>query len=202
MRTADLILPLAFDRSEAILPGFGYRCVARLKPGVTIEQASSDIARLVPVWMNSWPTVPGVSPKVYEKWRITPALRPLKQDVVGGVGGVLWVVMGTIGMVMLVVCANVANLMLVRAESRQQELAVRAALGAGRGRIIRELLVESMALALAGGALGVGLAQAGLRWLVSIGPGNLPRLSEIAVDGRALGFHFGASRCSREFCSV
>ncbi len=185
---ADLIVPLAFDRSQAILPGFGYQCVARLKPGVTIEQASADIARLVPVWMTSWPMVPGVSPHVYEKWRITPALRPLKQDVVGGVGGVLWVVMGTIGMVMLVVCANVANLMLVRAEARQQELAVRAALGAGRGRIIRELLVESMGLALAGGALGVGLAQVGLRWLVAIGPGNLPRLSEIAVDGRALGF--------------
>ncbi|HTS50530.1 MAG TPA: ABC transporter permease [Bryobacteraceae bacterium] len=186
--TADLILPLAFDRSQAMLPGFGYECVARLKPGVSMEQASADIARLVPVWMRSWPGAPGMNPRVYENWRITPALRPLKQDVLGGVGSVLWVVMGTVGMVMLVVCANVANLLLVRAESRQQELAVRTALGAGRGRIVRELLSESMLLALLGGALGVVLAQAGLRWLVSIGPGNLPRLNEIAVDGRALVF--------------
>lgn len=194
--TADLILPLAFDRSQAMLPGFGYRCVARLKPGVSMEQASADIARLVPVWMRSWPAAPGLNPSVYENWRITPALRPLKQEVVGGVGSVLWVVMGTIGMVMLVVCANVANLLLVRAESRQQELAVRAALGAGRGRLVRELLSESMLLALLGGALGVGLAQAGLRWLVSIGPGNLPRLNEIAVDGRALVFTLGVALLS------
>ena len=193
---ADLILPLAFDRSAAILPGFGYRCVARLKPGVNIEQANSDIARLVRVWMRSWPAAPGIDPRVYEKWRIMPALRPLKQDVLGGVGSVLWVVMGTIGMVMLVVCANVANLMLVRAEARQQELAIRAALGAGRSRIVRELLSESVLLALIGGALGVALAQAGLRLLVAIGPGNLPRLSEIALDARALGFTLAVSLLS------
>jgi predicted permease len=193
---ADLILPLAFDRGKAMLPGFGYQCLARLKSGVTIEQASADIARLVPIWMTSWPTVPGVNPRVYENWRITPALRPLKQDVTRGVASVLWVVLGTIGLVMLIVCANVANLMLVRTEARQQELAVRAALGAGRGRISRELLVESMLLALIGGALGVALAEAGLRLLVAMGPGNLPRLSEIAVDARALGFTLGLSLAS------
>jgi len=89
---------------------------------------------------------------------------------------------------MLIACANVTNLLLVRAEARQQELAVRAALGAGWGRIVRELLLESVMLGLMGGALGVLLATAGLELLAAIGPANLPRLSEISFDGRALAF--------------
>jgi predicted permease len=108
--------------------------------------------------------------------------------VIGNVGNVLWAVMTTIGMVMLIACANLANLLLVRAEARQQELAVRAALGAGRERIAREMLLESVLLGFIGGALGVGLAYAGLRLLAAIGPANLPRLSEISLDVRALGF--------------
>ncbi len=170
------------------LAGFGYQGIARLKPGVTIEEASADVARMVPIWMNSWSNGPGTNSRVYETWRITPALRPLKQEVTGNIGSVLWVVMGTIGMVMLIACANVANLLLVRAEARQQELAIRAALGAGWGRIVRELLLESLVLGLIGGALGVALAYQGLRLLVAIGPANLPRLSEISIDARALAF--------------
>ena len=111
-----------------------------------------------------------------------------KQEVVGSVTDVLWVVMATIGLVMLIACANVANLLLVRAEVRQRELSLRAALGAGRGRIVRSLLVESVLLGLMGGALGVGLAYAGLRVLLAIGPANLPRLSEISLDARTFGF--------------
>jgi predicted permease len=191
-----LIVPTAFDRGKLLLPGFGYRCVARLKPGVTIEQAEADLARLVPVWMSSWPAAPGINPRIYENWRIAPAIRPLKQEVVGSVGNVLWVVMSTIGIVMLIASANVANLLLVRAEGRQQELAVRAALGAGWGRIVRELLVESSLLGLIGGALGLGVGYAGLRLLVAIGPGNLPRLAEISIDGKALGFTLAVSLLS------
>lgn len=190
---SDLIVPLVFDRSKLTLPGFGYRCVARLKPGVTIAQAEADIARLVPTWIDSWPAAAGINPRVYERWRIAPTLRPLKQEVVGSVGKVLWVVMGTIGMVMLIACANVANLLLVRAEARQHELAVRAALGAGWVRIVRELLTESMLLGLMGGALGVALAYAGLHFLVAVAPGNLPRLGEISVDAHALGFALAVS---------
>jgi predicted permease len=193
---SDLILPLAFDRAKVILPGFGFDCVARLKPGVTIARADADIARLVPVWMNSWPAAPGINPHVYEGWRITPAIRPLRDEVVGSVGSVLWVVMGTIAIVMLIACANVANLLLVRGEARQQELTVRAALGAGWSRIVRELLLESMLLAMGGGALGLVLAYAGLNFLVAIGPANLPRLSEISVDARALAFTIGLSLIS------
>jgi predicted permease len=184
----DLIVPLAFDRSRATLPGFGFQGIARLKPGVTIAQASADMARMVPIWMRSWPAAPSVDPRVYESWRIAPALRPLKQDLVGNVSSVLWVLMATIGIVLAIACANVANLMLVRAEGRQQELAVRAALGAGRGRIIRTLLLESVLLGLMGGALGLGLAHAGLRALVAMAPSGLPRLSEISIDFWALAF--------------
>jgi predicted permease len=101
--------------------------------------------------------------------------------------------MGTIGMVMLIACANVANLFLVRVEARRQEFAVRAALGAGWRRIICELLLESVLLSFLGGALGLGLACAALRGVVSLGPGNLPRLAEVSVDSRALAFTFGLS---------
>jgi len=184
----DLIVPLAFDRGKVILAGFGFHGIARLKPGATIAQANADITRMLPIWMDSWSNGPGTNGHFYEKWKITPLLRPLKQEVVGNVGELLWVVMGTIGLVMLIACANVANLMLVRVEARQQELAVRAALGAAWTRIVRGLLVESVMLGLLGGVVGVGLAYAGVRFLVAMGPANLPRLEEISIDARTLGF--------------
>ena len=184
----DVIAPLAFDRAKVTLAGFGFHGIARLKPGVTIAQANADITRMLPIWMDSWSNGPGTNGHWYEHWKITPALRPLKQEVIGNVGELLWVVMGTIGLVMLVACANVANLMLVRVEARQQELAVRAALGAGWMRIVRGLLVESVMLGLMGGMVGVGLAYAAARFLVAMGPANLPRLGEISIDARTLGF--------------
>src|SRR5216684_35355 len=184
----DLIVPLAFDRRKLILAGFGYHGVARLKPGVAIAEANADMTRMLPIWMDSWSNGPGSNPHIYETWKITPTIRPLKQEVLGNVSEVLWVVMATIGLVMMIACANVTNLLLVRVESRQQELAVRAALGAGWTHIVRGLLVESVLLGLMGGALGVGLAYAGVRFLVASGPANLPRLTEISIDARTLGF--------------
>jgi predicted permease len=186
----DLTVPLAFNRGELILAGFGFHGIARLKPGATIAQADADLARMLPIWMDSWSNGPGSNPHIYETWKITPMIRPLKQQVIGNVGELLWVVMGTIGVVMLIACANVANLLLARVEARQQELAVRTALGAGRARIVRGLLVESVMLGIMGGLVGVGLAYAGVRFLVAIGPSNLPRLNEIAIDARALAFTF------------
>ncbi len=186
----DVIVPLAFDRGKLILAGFGYHGIARLKPGVTIAEANADLTRMLPIWMDSFSNGPGSPPHIYETWKITPMIRPLKQEVVGNVSEALWVVMGTIGLVMLIACANVTNLLLVRVESRQQELAVRAALGAGRQRIISGLLVESVMLGLLGGIVGLGLAYAGVRFLAAVGPANLPRLSEIFIDARTLGFAF------------
>jgi predicted permease len=184
----DLILPLAFDRSRVILAGFGFNGIGRLKPGVSITQANADLTRLLPVWMDTWTNGTYGGGRWYENWKIRPAIRPLKQQVVGNVGDVLWVVMGTIALVMLIACANVTNLLLVRAEARQQELALRAALGAGTARIIRGLLVESVMLGLMGGVLGVVVAYAGLRLLAAIGPANLPRLNEISMDARSFAF--------------
>src|SRR5215471_4228414 len=196
---ADLIRPVRFERSKLVLAGFAYLGIARLKPGVTIAQANADIARMVPIWMDSWSNGPGTNSRLYATWRITPALRPLQQEVVGNIGGVLWVVMGTMGTVMLIACANVANLLLVRAEARQQELAIRAALGAGWGRIVRELISESLTLGLIGGAIGVGFAYAALRFLVAHGPANLPRLNEVSMDTSSLAFSVAISVASGLF---
>ena len=184
----DVLVPLALDPHKQILAGFDYHGIARLREGVPIALANADVARLLNVWMDSWTNGRGSDPHFYLTWKIVPGLRPLKTEVVGNVGSVLWVVMGTIGVVMLIACTNVANLLLVRAESRQQEVAIRSALGAARSRIARELLIESVLLGLIGGAAGVGVAFAGLRLLVAIGPANLPRLSEIRLDALSLLF--------------
>src|SRR5262245_59258146 len=130
---------------------------------------------------------------MFEESRLAPHIRTLKDDLVGNISTVLWVLMGTIGMVLLIACANVANLLLVRAEGRQQELAVRAALGASRAEIARELLVESVALGLAGGVAGLAVAFGALRLLVALAPANLPRLDEIAIDRVVLLFTLAVS---------
>ncbi len=183
-----LILPLKFDRSKVTLGNFSYRAIARLRPGVTLEQASADVERMLPIVMQSFPAPEGFSVKLFGQAKIGPNLRPLKQDVVGDVGGMLWVLMGSIGLVLLIACANVANLLLVRAEGRQQELAIRAALGAGWGRIASELLLESLVLGLMGSVLGLGLAYGALRALIAMAPAGLPRLAEIGIDTDVLLF--------------
>ncbi|HEY7190240.1 MAG TPA: ABC transporter permease [Vicinamibacterales bacterium] len=195
-RDPELILPERLERSKLFLGGFGYQTVAQLKPGVTIEQANADVARLVGVWLNAWPPDPGIDRALFQNARVTPALHPLKQEIVGDIGTALWVVMGTLGLVLLIACANVANLLLVRAEGRRQELGVRAALGAGWGRIAREMLVESLTLGALGGALGLGLAYAALQILVAKGPGTLPRLQEIGINPFVVAFALGVSLLS------
>jgi predicted permease len=190
---ADVILPILIDRSRLIRPGFAFFGIARLKPGVTIAEANADVARMLPIWLHGWP---GGGTQFYESMRITPALRPLKDDVIGNTGGMLWVVMATIAMVLLIACANVTNLLLVRAEARQHEVAVRAALGAGSWRLTRELLLESVLLSVLGGILGLGVAYGALRVLVAIGPAGLPRLDEIALDATAVTFTLAVSLVS------
>jgi predicted permease len=189
----EIILPFKFDRNKVFLGNFSYQGIARLKPGVTLEQANADVARMLPNWLNAWPTPPGMDRKIFETARIGPKLQPLKKEVVGDIATLLWVLMGTIGLVLLIACANVANLLLVRAEGRQQELAIRAALGAGWGSIARDMLLESLVLGLTGGALGVGIAYLGLRALVSMGPSQMPRLTEIGIDPVVLAFALAIS---------
>jgi predicted permease len=184
----QLIMPYQLNRADVHLGQFSYSGMARLKPGVTIAQANLDVARMIPIAMSSFPPPPGYSAKMFSEARIAPILRPLLRDVTGDIGDTLWILMGTIGIVLLIACANVANLLLVRAGGRQQELAVRAALGAGWGEIARELMTESMTLGLCGGAAGLGLAYGGLRLLVAIAPAHLPRLNDISIDGPVLLF--------------
>jgi putative ABC transport system permease protein len=181
-RRVSLVLPHRLDRSKVYLGQFNYAGIGRLKPGITIEQASADIARMVPISLQRFPPFPGSNTKMFEEAGFSPLIRSLQDDLVGDVRTILWVLMGTIGAVLLIACANVANLLLVRTESRQQELAIRAALGAGSSRIARELLIESVALSITGGTLGLGLAVGALRVLVALAPGNLPRLEEITLD--------------------
>jgi len=150
-----------------------------------VVQANADVERMIPIWLNAWPSPPGFDRQTFDR---SPVVRPLKRDVVGDIGNVLWVLLATVGIVLIIACANVANLMLVRGEGRQQELVLRAALGAGRLRIARALLLESLLLGLLGGVLGLGLTFAALRLLVMLAPANLPRLSEITVDLAVLSF--------------
>ena len=157
-----VLLPFRFNRAEVRLGDFSYRAVARLKPGVTLEQANADVARMIPLALDRFPMWHGFTRKMWDAAQLGPYVRPLAQDVIGDVGRVLWILAGAVGIVLLMACANVANLFLVRAEGRQQELAVRAALGASRSRIARQLLSESVGLALTGGVLGLVFAWSGL----------------------------------------
>jgi hypothetical protein len=143
---------------------------------------------MLPLWQGRWPAAPGVDPKVYDSWRIGPALRPLKQDVVGTSGGVLWMLMGTVGLLVATAVANVGNLVLVRAEARQRELAIRAAIGAGRGRIVRGVVVEQLLLSGLGGLAAVALASGAIRVLLLVHPPQLPRLLEVTLDARTIAF--------------
>jgi len=177
-----IIAPFKWDRSKTKLGNFSYRALARLKPGVTMAQASADVARMLPIVSRSFPPPEGFSTKLFESAHIGPNLRSLKQEVVGDVGNVLWVLMGSIAMVLLIACANVANLLLVRVEGRRQELAIRTAMGAGRGRIAGDLLFESILLGLMGSLLGLALAYGALRILVAMAPTGIPRIHEIGID--------------------
>src|SRR5207253_4165635 len=171
-----LLLPIKVDRGKTFLLPFNYDAIARLRPGVTVAEANTDVARMLPVVLRSFSPPPGYSFKMFEDARMGPNLRTLKQHVVGDLGKLLWVLMGGIGLVLLIACANVANLLLVRAQGRQQELAIRAALGATPRRIAAELLFENLVLALLGGVLGLALAYAALRLLIAMAPSGLPRL--------------------------
>jgi len=189
----ELIFPFQFERAKVFLGNFSYQGIARLKPGVTLAQASADVARMIPIVNTKFPPPPGFSAKLFEDAHIQASLRPLKQDVIGDLRKVLWVLMASIGVVLLIACANVANLLLVRAEGRQQELAIRTALGAGSRQIAREFLVESVSLGVLGGAAGLGLAYAALRLLVRLAPASLPRLENITIDPIVLLFTVGLS---------
>jgi predicted permease len=188
---AEVLVPLHLNRSQTPLGGFIFTAIARLKPGVTLEETSTDLQRLIPVVNHSFPPPPGFSLAFFERANFAVDLHPLKNDVIGEVGNVLWVVMGSIVIVLLVVCANVVNLMLVRVQGRRQELAVRSGLGANRKNIVVGLLLESLVIACVGSVIGLALAFGALRLLIVAAPIGLPRLHEIGIDLPVLLFAVG-----------
>jgi predicted permease len=183
---ADVILPARLDRAQVAIGNFDYQGVARLRDGATIEQGNADIARMIPLATELFPG--GIPLAMLENAGFAPRIHLLKEDFVGDVGNVLWILLGTVGLVLLIACANVANLFLVRAEGRQREVAVRSAIGAGRGQVASQFLWESAALGLAGGLVGLALAWGGTRLLVQLAPEGLPRVEQIGLDPAVLGF--------------
>jgi predicted permease len=186
----SLLAPFRFRRADVTVLGFCCDGIARLKPGVTIAQANADAARILPLTTEKFPMNPGWSASAFRDARIAPRLRPLKDVLVGNIGKTLWVLMATMSIVMLIACANVANLLLVRVDQRHHEVAVRMALGATMGRIVRSLLMESVLLGLCGGALGLGLAWIALRIVTASTLMNLPRMHEVSIDPAVVAFAF------------
>jgi predicted permease len=176
---ADIWTPLATvddpDNRAAV-----YYVVARLRDGVRLEAAQADIDRVAEQLRTDFPEVMGETERVF--------IIPYLDQLIGNVRPALLVLAGAVGVVLLIACANLANLLLARATRREREFALRVALGAGRGRIVRQLITESAVLATVGGALGLAAAHWGLSLLISFRPSELPRLDAVHVDARVLGF--------------
>jgi putative ABC transport system permease protein len=178
-----LWLPVQWNAASTDHGSHGYYAAARLKPGVTIEQARDDLHRLAEAW-----TQQGRYPPQMQFDTVTLSLR---DEVVGGVRRTLWLLFGAVGFLLLIACANVANLLLARAEARQREMAVRTTLGAGAWRVVRQLLTESLVLASISAIAGVLLAIIGVRALAAWNPSSIPRVAGATVDWRVLVFTTG-----------
>lgn len=201
---AQLWLPLRLDPNAEFPGGFNYEAVARLKPGITVADAQRDFAAVLPRMVEFSPTmVPGVSTQMLlDQARPVPLLVPLKEDVVGGIAKTLWIVAAAAGLVLLVACANVTNLILVRADGRQRELAVREALGAGRGRVLAYFLAESLVVTAVSSLAALAVAALAVRVLVTAGPTTIPRLAEVRIDLPTVGFAIAVSALVALVCSV
>jgi putative ABC transport system permease protein len=177
----DLWAPIQFDYGQPLPRNLTFFTVfGRLAPGVTMEQAQAEMSMIAEQFRSEF--------KEHAASKLRIRAVPLHYDVVKHARPALLVLLGAVGMVLLIACANVANLLLVRGTTRQAEFALRAALGASRGAMIRQVLSESLLLAIAGGALGLGITLAALAVLRRLHPANLPRLSDIQMDGTVLAF--------------
>lgn len=174
-------VPIRIDPAHLDTASFDYLGIGRLRDGVDGAAVVADLAQLLPHVPEAYPG--RLTAASIEQIHLRPAVRPLRDTIVGDVGRLLWIVFGAVGFVLAITCANVANLFLVRAEGRRRELIVRRMLGASRLSLVVELMSEALLLAVAGGAAGFGLAAAGLRVLRSFGETiALPRLSEVGID--------------------
>ena len=182
---AEILLPLPLDANAAQNRDHeDYNIVGRLKPGVSVGQAQAEMDTITARLRQQFP-------EVYPpNGGLTFGIVPLLEQVVGNVRRTLYLLLGAVGFVLLIACVNLANLQLSRAMARQKEIAVRTALGATRGRIVHQLLTESMLLAFAGGALGVALAFLALRLVRLVGPQSVPRMQDVGIGVAALAFTF------------
>jgi len=179
---AEYWRPLVFTRDNLSDKQRGAQwigAIARLKPGIDLQQATSAMAVVANRLSQDFPNT--------NKDRVMAAMR-LQDRIVRGIRPPLLILLGAVTLVLLVACVNVANLLLARANGRAREVAVRAAVGAGRGRLVQQFLAESVVLGLAGGLAGLGVAYWATRALVALGPANIPRLGEVGIDWRVLSF--------------
>ncbi|MEP7066391.1 MAG: ABC transporter permease [Gemmatimonadota bacterium] len=183
----ELWFPLPLDPAHVSVASFNYRGIGRLRDDATIASARADLARVLPGLLDEYPG--GIPRGMWEQAHVRPVVTPLREALVGDVSTLLWILFGSVSLVLLIACANVANLFLVREEARQLELAVRGALGSGIAGIVAQCLSESIALAAAGGVLGVVFAVVGVSaasgWADNM---NVPRLEQVSIDGRVLAF--------------
>jgi putative ABC transport system permease protein len=184
---AEMFMPLGYDLGEqdACRGCQHLRLIARLKAGVSARAANAELDSILAQMIREHPTDYAPDSTV----RVT----PLRENILGGVSTALWVLTGAVALVLLIACVNVANLLLARASGRAKEIALRAALGAGRGRLIRQMLTESAVLAMAGGAAGVAISFAALDAFLKFAPAGIPRLGDVRVDGAVLLFSLAAT---------
>ncbi|HET8674882.1 MAG TPA: ABC transporter permease, partial [Blastocatellia bacterium] len=181
-RNIEMWVPMAADFRAQNRGNHGMRVIGRIKPEYTIEQAQQEMQQ-----------ISAALDQEFYGFGFGINIVPMHAHVVKTVRPMLWVLLGAVGFVLLIACANVANLLLARAVAREKEIAIRTALGAGRWRLIRQLLTESVVLATVSGALGLLLTYLGLKALIAMAPDNVPRLNEMSIDARVLGFTIGVS---------
>jgi predicted permease len=184
----SLILPMQWDRAKTTFGSFEGNAIARLKPGVSVKEATTDLERLLPVAMRTFPPPAGVGADYFQSMHLKPTPIALKDEVIGNVQNVLWVLLASTILVLLVACANVANLLTIRVEGRHHEFAIRYAIGAARRRISADILFESGLLAIAGGLIGLLLAFGAMRIVVALGATNIPRIRDINITPSVLVF--------------
>jgi putative ABC transport system permease protein len=184
----DVYVPFQLDPNSTD-QGHYFNAGARLKPGISLSAANAQLKVAAEEFRRKFPNVLGPGQSF--------GVQPLREVLVSGVRSLLWVLMGAVGFVLLIACANVANLLLARATARKREIAIRATLGAGRGRIIRQLLTESVVLSMAGGLLGMAIGFMGIRLILSINPGNIPRIglrgTSVSMDASVVLFTLALS---------